>query len=46
MLGRTSDGGALAITVLDGDQRVKEYPRDAEEAEKTLAWLVAMFSAD
>lgn len=46
MLGRTSDGGALSITVLDGEQRVKEYPHDVEDAESTLAWLVSMYSSE
>jgi hypothetical protein len=46
MLGRTSDGGALSISVLDGDQRIKEWPSTIEEAEKTLQWLVSMFTSD
>lgn len=46
MLSRTSDGGALSITVLDGSERIKEYPRDADECEQTLKWLVDMFSGD
>jgi hypothetical protein len=46
MLSRTSDGGALSITVLDGGERIKEYPRDADECEATLRWLVDMFSSD
>ena len=46
MLSRTSDGGALSITVLDGGERIKEYPRDSDECEQTLKWLVDMFSDD
>lgn len=46
MLSRTSDGGALSITVLDGSERIKEYPRDSDECEATLRWLVDMFSDD
>lgn len=46
MLSRTTDGGALSITVLDGGERIKEYPRDSDECEATLRWLVDMFSSD
>lgn len=46
MLSRTTDGGALSITVLDGSERIKEYPRDSDECEATLRWLVDMFSGD
>lgn len=46
MLGRTSDGGALSITVLDGEQRIREWPHSAEELGKTLSWLTKMFAAD
>lgn len=46
MLSRTTDGGALSITVLDGGERIKEYPRDVDECEQTLRWLVDMFSSD
>jgi hypothetical protein len=46
MFGRTSDGGALSITVLDGEQRVKEYPHSVDDAEATLSWLVSMYTVD
>jgi hypothetical protein len=45
-LSETSDGGALSIRVYDGDNAVKEYPHTVDEAEKTLTWLVGMFSGD
>jgi hypothetical protein len=37
MFGRTSDGGALSICILDGDSKIKEYPHTAEEVADTLA---------
>lgn len=45
LLGTTTDRGALSITVLDGDQRIREWPHTAEETSKVLRWLVAMFSS-
>jgi len=46
LFGRTSDGGALTIQVYDGQERIREYPHTAEEAEGVLSWLRDMFSAD
>lgn len=37
MLGRTSDGGALSICILDGDTKIKEYPHSTEELSALLA---------
>lgn len=39
MLSKTSDGGALAITVLDGDSKLKEYPRTETEVSNFVLWL-------
>lgn len=36
MFGRTSDGGAYSICVLQDDQRLKEYPHTTEECEELL----------
>lgn len=39
---RTSDGGALVLTLLDGPTRVKEYPNSAREAVEILQdWTIA-----
>lgn len=46
MFGRTSDGGAYSITVLDGDSKIREWPHTVDECETTLRWLVQMFSTD
>lgn len=46
MFGRTSDGGALSITVLDGDNRIREWPNSIEEFDSLYNWLVGMFSGD
>lgn len=44
MFGRTSDKGAFSITVLDGDERVREWPHTAEECEQSLRWICGMFT--
>lgn len=46
LLGRTSDGGALSLQVLDGDERIKEYPHSSDDAEAYLRWILAMYSTD
>lgn len=43
MFGLTSDGGALVITVLDGDDRYKEYLHEGEEINFYLAELAATY---
>lgn len=43
MLGRTSDGGALSITVLDGQDKIREWPHSVDDCETTLRWLIDMF---
>jgi len=43
MLGRTSDGGALSICILDGDSKIKEYPHTAEELAETLDAIAAEY---
>jgi len=39
MFGRTSDGGALSLCILDGDSKIKDYFREPEDLETFLAWL-------
>jgi len=46
LIGRTSDGGALSMQVLDGDERIKEYPHTVDECEALLRWLISMYSSD
>lgn len=38
VLGRTSDGGALSITVLDGDERIREWPATIEDFTTFAVW--------
>jgi len=38
VLGRTSDGGALSITVLDGEQRIREYSASVDALRAFSAW--------
>lgn len=40
MFGRTSDGGALSVCILDGDTKIKEYPHTVAEAEETLTAIL------
>lgn len=44
LLGRTSDGGALSICILDGDSKIKEYPHTTEETEQLLAAILDEYS--
>lgn len=39
MFGQTRDGGAFSLCVLMGDEKIKEYPRDADEIRRFLTWL-------
>ncbi len=39
MFGRTSDGGALSVCILDGDSKIKDYFREPEDVEQFLSWL-------
>lgn len=41
VLGRTADGGALSITVLDGDERIREWPASVEDFTKFAVWCNA-----
>lgn len=43
MFGRTSDRGALSITVLDGDERLREWPHSVEDFEEVYNWLVSRY---
>lgn len=38
VLGVTSDGGAVSITILDGDERIREWPANNEAYDNFLGW--------
>lgn len=38
--GRTTDGGALSVTVLSGPDRLKDYANDAEQAADLLVRIM------
>lgn len=38
VLGKTSDGGALSVTILDGNDRYKDYPSSADDFDSFVAW--------
>lgn len=42
LLAQTSDGGALSITVYDGDDRERAYPSSPEELEALIEALDAL----
>lgn len=46
VLGRTSDGGALSVTVLDGDERIREWPASEEDFIHFGRWCATNFGSD
>lgn len=38
VLGRTSDGGALSITILRGEERIREWPASVEDFLTFATW--------
>lgn len=46
MFGRTRDGGALVLTVLSGEERVRNYASNAEEIADLLKRLREAVEAD
>lgn len=43
MLGRTRDGGALVLTVLDGDDRYRTYCSDNTELQNAINAMLNMY---
>jgi len=43
VLGKTSDGGALSITILDGNERYKDYPTSVADWENFADWCEITF---
>lgn len=46
VLGRTTDGGALSITILDGDNRTKEWPSNLHDYEDFIDWVTKAYAVD
>ena len=46
MFGRTSDGGALSLCVLDNENKIKEYPHDLDDVHNFFTWLRDEYFAD
>lgn len=44
ILGITSDGGAYSICVLDGTQKIREYPHGSEACSELLRSLIEHYS--
>jgi hypothetical protein len=44
ILGTTSDGGALSITILDGEERIRDWPSNRGEFERLAAWVRESFA--
>jgi len=43
MFGITADGGAYSLCLLQGDQKVKEYPHSTEELNETLRGMIQWY---
>jgi hypothetical protein len=46
MFGLTSDGGAFSFLILDGDDKVREYPHGVDELTQLLRTTVVTYSDD
>lgn len=46
ILGVTSDGGAVSITILDGDERIREWPSSKDDWDGLHAWLSTRYGTD
>lgn len=44
ILSTTTDGGALAVTYINGNQRVRDYPRSSEQVREFAQHLVDTYS--
>jgi hypothetical protein len=44
ILGTTSDGGALSVTVIVGDDRIREYPRTDDEVAELARQLAEEYA--
>lgn len=42
--GGTSDGGALSVTILDGDERLRDWPSTVEEFTALVDWVEDTFA--
>jgi hypothetical protein len=40
MFSRTRDGGALCLTIMAGEERIKQYAGDGEEIQKLLSLVL------
>lgn len=43
LLGHTRDGGALCITILDGDDRHRTYATNGDELDQAVASMIEMY---
>jgi hypothetical protein len=39
ILGTTSDAGALSVTILQGEERIRDWPSTPEEFQKLAEWV-------
>jgi len=46
ILGVTSDGGAVSVTILDGDERIREWPNCKDDWDKLHTWLCTAYGVD
>lgn len=46
ILGVTSDGGAISVTILDGEERIREWPNSVAAWEELHTWLCTRYGLD
>src|SRR4051794_20011852 len=46
ILGVTSDGGACSVTILDGDERIREWPSSLDDWNGLHTWLCTRYGID
>lgn len=46
ILGVTSDGGACSVTILDGDERIREWPSSLDDWNALHTWLSTRYGTD
>lgn len=44
VLSATSDGGALSVTILCGDERIRDWLHSADDVENFLSWFYDKFT--
>lgn len=46
VLGVTSDGGAVSVTILDGDERIRDWPNSIDAWQQLHTWFCTTYGVD